>query len=87
MVKEAFGRFKRYRNPGGMLYVPDRVFNDEAFPFEEGEVVKIRIEGDRLVQEKVQWWELLDWSKLPDAYAKLPNEIKEKIERLRQSSD
>lgn len=79
MAKMSFGRFKRYKNPGAMLYVPDRVFKDERFPFEDGEVVKIRIEGDRVVQEKAQWWELLDWSSLPDAFVKLPKDLKDKI--------
>jgi hypothetical protein len=83
----AFGRFKRYKNPGAQLYVPDRVFKDEAFPFKEGEVVKIRIEGNRVVQEKAEWWELLDWSKLPDAYAKLPSHIRDQIEKSRVSEN
>lgn len=83
MAKIAFGRFKRYKNPGAELYIPDRVFKDENFPFKEDEVVKIRIDGNRLVQEKAEWWELLDWKKLPDAYAKLPGQIKEQIEKAR----
>ena len=64
-----------------MLYVPDRIFKDKTFPFKDGEVVKIRIDGDRVVQEKAEWWELLEWSKLPNVFAKLPKEIREKIEK------
>ena len=87
MAKMAFGKFRRYDNPGTQLYIPDRVCKDEAWPFEDGEVVKIRIDGNRVVQEKAEWWELLDWSKLPDAYAKLPSHIKEQIEKARTSED
>ena len=67
MAKLAFGRFKHYKNPGTLLYVPDRVYQDEAFPFQDGETVKIRIEGSRLVQEKAEWWELIDWDSFSDA--------------------
>jgi len=81
LPKAAFGRFRRYKNPGAMLYVPDRVFKDKAFPFKDGEVVKIRIDGERVVQEKAEWWKLLEWSKLPNAFAKLPKDIREKIEK------
>ena len=41
MARIGFGRFKRYKNPGAMLYIPDRVYTDNTFPFEEGEIVKI----------------------------------------------
>jgi len=84
-VKVAFGRFKRFRKSGARLYVPDRLYRDADFPFEDGEVVKISIEEDRVVQEKAEWWALLDWSKLPDAYSKLPREIREAIEKQRTS--
>jgi hypothetical protein len=81
LVRTAFGRFKRYKNPGMQLYIPDRLCTDQAFPFQSGEVVKIRIEDNRVIEEKAEWWELLDWSKLPDAYKKLPSHIKELIDK------
>lgn len=68
-----------------MLYVPDRVSADEAFPFKDNEVVKIRVDGDRVIQERAEWWELLNWEKLPDAYSKLPGPVKEQIEKRQKS--
>ena len=42
---------KKYRRL--YLYLPTILTNDSAFPFKEGDKVKVRIEGKRLVVEKV----------------------------------
>jgi hypothetical protein len=80
MAKVGFTRFKGYAKSGAMLYIPEKVFQDKEWPFVEGEVVKVRIEDGRVIQEKAEWWELIDWTKVPkDAYHKLPPEIKSKV--------
>lgn len=82
MATVGFTRFKGYAKSGAMGYVPEKVYKDNAWPFEEGEVVKVRIEGDHVIHEKAEWWELLDWNKLPrEAYDKLPPDLKAKITR------
>jgi hypothetical protein len=35
------------------LYLPKGVATDSAFPFKVGERLKVRIEGDRLVVERI----------------------------------
>jgi hypothetical protein len=81
MAKIGFTRFKGYKKSGAMGYVPEKVYEDPAWPFKDGEVVKIRIEDGRVIHEKAQWWELLDWTKLADAYEKLPEEIRSEIQK------
>jgi len=58
MALLAFGKFKRYNNPGALLYIPDRVYRDVRFPFKEGEPVKITIENGRVVETRVSLQEL-----------------------------
>jgi hypothetical protein len=33
----------------------------------------------KLIASVPRWWELLDWSKMPDAFIKLPKDIQELI--------
>lgn len=55
MVKEDIGKYhipKRSRT--GIIYVPSDLAIDSAFPFKDGDRVKIRIDGKRLIVEKVK---------------------------------
>ena len=58
-MKIGRGRFSnRPSRTGGKLYdryfvyIPTYVAKDEAFPFESGEEVLVRIEGERLIIER-----------------------------------
>lgn len=83
MVRKGFGRIKKYRNSGGRLYIPEKVISDSQFPFQDGDIVKMEIGNDALILRSVEWWEMLDWETMPKVFIKLPQEIKEKIERIR----
>jgi len=53
MVMEAKGTFTLSpKGKTGVLYVPADIVKDSAFPFQPGEKVKVRIEGNRLIVEK-----------------------------------
>ena len=41
------------------------------------ELLKLREKHS--IIEKVEWWRMLNWDNMPEAYEKLPEEIKEKI--------
>lgn len=83
MVMIDKGRFRHYNNPGAMLYIPNRLFNDPKWPFEDGELVKIIIdvENHRVIETRARWYEMLDWRGSPDMYATLKPEIKEQIQQ------
>ncbi|MEM3700668.1 MAG: hypothetical protein QXL57_07380 [Candidatus Bathyarchaeia archaeon] len=52
MVKEAIGTFKTpMRGRTGIIYVPADLVIDSTFPFKDGDSVKIRIDGERLIIE------------------------------------
>jgi len=80
MVKFSFAKVKFFQKSGARLYIPEGVRGDSNFPFEDGEIVKITIGNDSLTLEKPEWWEMLDWKKMRDAYEKLPIAIREKIQ-------
>jgi len=42
--------------------------------------VKICSDGEALRIEPVEWWEMIDWNEMKNAYEVLPEEIKHKIE-------
>jgi len=79
MVKISFAKIKFFQKSGARLYIPESVKGDSNFPFEDGEIVKITLGNDSLTLEKPEWWEMLDWKNLKDAYDKLPVEVQEKI--------
>jgi len=79
MAREGFGKIKYFQKSGARLYIPEKVIGDSSFPFKDGDIVKIRIGNNCLNLESVDWWEMLDWKTMPEAYEKLPAEIKEKI--------
>ncbi len=49
--KNVDGKVKQFGT--AILYVPSQIAQDSAFPFHPPEKVKIRIDGERLIIEKV----------------------------------
>jgi len=81
MAKRGFGRIGFYKKSGARLYIPERVLKDENFPFKDGDIVKIEVGNESLQVRPVEWWEMLDWKTMPEAFEKLPAEVKEKIKK------
>jgi len=79
LAKEGFGRIKFFQKSGARLYIPQKVIEDSNFPFKDNDIVKIRVEKNSIILESVEWWEMIDWKTQPEAYAKLPENIKSKI--------
>ena len=59
MVTQAEGRFINRKTPVKgktydrfFIYIPTELARDSAFPFKEGDKVKVRIEGNKLIIEK-----------------------------------
>jgi antitoxin component of MazEF toxin-antitoxin module len=82
-VMTTLGRIRFFSKSGARLYIPQKVVKEPRFPFKDGELVKIEVGNNSLILRTVEWWEMLDWKTMPDAYAKLPDEIKEKIRQAR----
>lgn len=80
-MRQNLGKLRFFKKSGARLYIPSKVIRDKAFPFKDGEIVKINIGNASLGLKAVEWWEMLDWKTMPDAYAKLPDEVKEKIKQ------
>jgi len=79
-VKRAFARIKYFKNrTGARLYLPAKMVKDPSFPFEDDELIEIKIGNDSLTLEKPEWWEMLDWTTMKEAFQKLPSEIQGKI--------
>ncbi len=60
-MKEGEGRFINRKSitagkvyDSFFIYVPTEVARDTSYPFKEGEKIKIRIEGKRLIIEKAK---------------------------------
>jgi len=81
MAKEGFGRIKFFQKSGARLYIPEKVIRDSGFPFKDRDIVKIEIRSNSLTLRPVEWWEMLDWKTMPEAFLRLPEEIKEKIKQ------
>jgi len=77
--KKGFGRFRYFKKSGARLYIPEKILKDKNFPFSDKELVQIEIEKNSLKVRSVEWWEMLKWSQMKEAFDKLPLEIKEKI--------
>jgi predicted DNA-binding protein (MmcQ/YjbR family) len=76
---KGFGKIKYFKQSGARLYIPQKIINDSSFPFKDNEIVKIEIGNSSLKLKTVEWWEMLDWKTMPEAFEKLPEETKEKI--------
>ena len=81
MAKRGFGRISYFKKSGARLYIPEKVLKDANFPFKDGYIVKIEAGNDGLQVRPVEWWEMLDWKTMPEAFEKLPAEIKEKVKQ------
>ena len=55
MTKEGIGSFRfPRRGRTGIIYVPSDVVIDSTFPFKEDDILKIQIDNDKLIVEKVK---------------------------------
>lgn len=52
MALEGNARFVSYEKSRTLIYVSKKVVDDSAFPFEPGDRLKIRIDGEKLIIEK-----------------------------------
>ena len=80
MSKIAVSRIKYYKKSGARLYIPQSVVDDPEFSFSDGDIVKIDVGNPVITISKPEWWEMLDWTKMRDAFDLLPNQIKQIIE-------
>ena len=82
-------RVKFYKKSGARLYLPEDLVRDPSFPFKDDDLVKIEMRKNSLTISRPEWWELLNWSEMREAYVRLPAEIRANIaERgLAPSSD
>ncbi|RLG87901.1 MAG: hypothetical protein DRO18_02470 [Thermoprotei archaeon] len=78
-MKYGISRMKFQREGGARLYIPAELVRDPRFPFENGDLVKIEIGNNSILVKKPEWWEMIDWNEMPEAYERLPEDIKKKI--------
>ena len=78
-MKHGISRIKLGRHGGAHLYLPAALIRDPSFPFEHSDIVKVEIRDNSLLLTKPDWWEMIDWDEMPEAYERLPEEIKRKI--------
>lgn len=84
MARIGFGRIRHYLRSGARLYIPQKVLEDSAFPFRDGDLVKFEIRPDGSVNLKgVEWWEMIDWDSQLDSFNRLPDEVKASIRKAR----
>lgn len=83
-----FGRVRYFKKSGAYLYLPEKFVNSGFFPFNDGDILKLELDEAKISADETKikliasvphWWELLDWSKMPEAFIKLPKEIQELI--------
>lgn len=54
-----------------------------TIPKKDAEKLSLSNEDHLLVfAEKAKWYHMLDWNKMPETYAKLPNKIKKEVREL-----
>jgi len=80
-MKPFFGRVRKFKKSGGYCYLSAKLVDNDAFPFKDDSVVKIEVDdvGKRLTVSIPEWWELLDWNKMPDVFERLGDDLKERI--------
>lgn len=54
MALEGKARFVSYEKSRTLIYVSKRVVDDSAFPFDPGDQLTARIDGDRLIIQKAK---------------------------------
>jgi len=72
-------RIRFFKKSGARLYIPEKVARQMSF--KDDDLVKIQINEGSLRIERVEWWEMIDWNEMRDAYKVLPEEVKRKIEK------
>ncbi len=75
----ATSQIKYFKKSGARLYIPQKIIEDPAFPFEDEAIVKIEIKDKQIILSSPEWWELLDWNEMKAAYNALPKETQQKI--------
>ena len=81
MTKTIISRIKYYKKSGARLYIPAKVLKDPDFPFVDDDIVKIELSNPGVMLIKPEWWEMLDWGRMTNAFSQLPDDIKEKIQQ------
>ena len=79
LPQRSFGRAAYFKKSGARLYIPEKVVSDSAFPFKDGDIIKIEIEENTVTLKKTEWWEMLDWKTMPETFEKLPPDVQGKI--------
>ena len=77
--KVAVSKIKYFKKSGARLYLPQSVLDDPGWQFKDVDLVKIEIGNPSISISKPEWWEMLDWNEMAEAYKLLPQEIKDKI--------
>lgn len=54
MTLEGVGRIYEHVRGRMFVYLPAEIHRDSAFPFKTGEMVRVRIDGKRLIVEKAK---------------------------------
>ena len=80
-------QLKHYNKSGARIYIKQELLNEPTFPFKQDEILKITIQKDQLIIEKPEWWEMIDWNQMPQAWITLPQEIKQKITQAGQAPE
>ena len=80
-------QLKHYTKSGARIYITQKLLNEPAFPFHPDEILKITIQKDQLIIQKPEWWEMIDWNQMPQAWKTLPEEIKQKITEAGQAPE
>jgi len=79
IMRRAFGKIEFLSNSSARVIIPADVVAASGFPFKDGEYVKIEIKGGGLMLRAVEWWEVVDWGAMPEAFQNLPEDTKAKI--------
>ena len=72
-------KIKYFKKSGARLYLPQSILDDPGWQFRDGDLVKIEIGNPSVSISKPEWWEMIDWNEMAEAYQLLPQETKDKI--------
>jgi hypothetical protein len=79
-MKAATTQIRYYSKSGARLYIPQSLIDDPGFPFKDGDIVRIEVTNPGLTLTRPEWWEIIDWNQMRDAYRQLPEEIRAQIQ-------
>jgi hypothetical protein len=86
-MNTATTKIRRYAKSGARLYINQSLLDDPKFPFKDGDIVKIEVTNPGLTLTRPEWWEIIDWNQMRDAYRQLPEEIRAKIQAKGQAPE